>query len=166
MQVLHCFEAFQNSFIEFVKSEHSDQADNGIYILMQDLKRIKNLFRGLGMCAIVSVMDAVEANNNVNFVENPTACVCVLSRLVSNKCYILAPSIYVHTKYKKFINTYWLITHALHLEKHRRDAHCKKNNVKTKVNIVIEPNHLKIYHNSFKNVFEQLNEMYEFIKVQ
>ena len=166
MQVLNCFEAFENSFMEFVSSEQHSFADNGIQILMQDLKKIKDLFRELGMFAIVSVMDAVEAHTNVHFVENPTACVCVLSRLVSNNCYILAPSIFVHRNYNKFISTYWLITHAQYLEKQRRDTNCKKQNVKTKVGIVIESNHLKIYHDSFTNVFKQLNEMYEFMKVQ
>ena len=64
MQVLHCFEAFKNSFMEFVSSEQHGHADNGIQILMQDLKKIKDLFRELGMCAIVSVMDAVEASQD------------------------------------------------------------------------------------------------------
>ena len=36
MQVLNCFEAFENSFMEFVSSEQHSFADNGIQILMQD----------------------------------------------------------------------------------------------------------------------------------
>ena len=94
MQVLSSFEEFENSFLEYVSADHQHCVDNGIQLLMQHLKKIKDLFRELGMFAIVSVMDAVEAHTNVHFVENPTACVCVLSRLVSNNCYI--PVSYTH----------------------------------------------------------------------
>ena len=161
LQFLNCFSDFQKSFLEYINCEYNS-IDNGVENLMQSLKKIKDLFQELGLVSIVSVMDAIENNSNMRFQKTSSPHVCILSRLISNNCYCLTPSIHIHAIYVKFLNAYWLITHIASVEKCRRDMLLKKNHAKSKNNIPVQ--HIEIYHKCFNHVFDQLILMYDTLK--
>jgi hypothetical protein len=152
-EILNDRDTFFKVISNFVKNDCEDTGPDSISFILCQFDQIVKFFECVGLENIIHVFNAICNHARISFSYSNTWKVCSISGIPSRKTLHINDSIFVSTRYEKWVKCVWLSTHMFALELSRRH---ERYTVKT-----IKEVDADVYRRALKYVFDSFLQMYE-----
>lgn len=157
-EILDDRERFFKVISKFVKNDCEDTGPDSISFLLCQIDQIVKFFECIGHQNIIHVFNGICNHASISFSYSNTWKICSISGIPCRETLYINDSIFVSTKYEKWIKCVWLSTHMFALERSRRH---ERYTVKT-----IKEVDADIYRKALKYVFDSFLQMYETLHIK